>query len=46
MVGKLVRADIDATAKQGDADSADLLAGLSRDLDKYLWFVEPHLQAD
>ena len=42
--GKSVRAAIDDTAKQGDADTADLFTGISRDLDKYLWFLEAHLQ--
>jgi len=28
----------------GDADTADLFTGISRDLDKYLWFLEAHLQ--
>ena len=43
--GKKVRADIDATADLGDADTADLLTGISRSIDKMLWFVEAHLQA-
>jgi len=43
--GKKVRADIDATANLGDADTADLLTGISRSIDKLLWFVEAHLQA-
>jgi len=43
--GKKVRADIDATAELGDADTADLLTGISRSIDKMLWFVEAHLQA-
>ncbi|HVC01186.1 MAG TPA: DNA starvation/stationary phase protection protein Dps [Steroidobacteraceae bacterium] len=42
--GKAVRAAIDDTAKLGDADTADLFTGISRDLDKYLWFLEAHLQ--
>jgi starvation-inducible DNA-binding protein len=42
--GKAIRAAIDDTAKLGDADSADLCTGISRDLDKYLWLLEAHLQ--
>ena len=42
--GKAVRATIDYTAGIGDADTADLFTGISRDVDKYLWFVEAHLQ--
>jgi starvation-inducible DNA-binding protein len=40
---KGLRADIDATAALGDADSADLLTQLSRQTDKQLWFIEAHL---
>jgi len=43
--GKKVRADIDTTAELGDADTADLFTGISRSIDKLLWFVEAHLQA-
>ena len=43
--GKKVRADIDATDELGDKDTADLLTGISRAIDKLLWFVEAHLQA-
>lgn len=43
--GKKVRADIDATDELGDKDTADLLTGVSRSIDKLLWFVEAHLQA-
>jgi starvation-inducible DNA-binding protein len=43
--GKKVRRGIDQTGKWGDADTADLLTGISRDVDKYLWFLEAHLQA-
>jgi starvation-inducible DNA-binding protein len=42
--GKAVRAAIDATDKLGDADTADLFTGISRVVDKYLWFVEAHAQ--
>ena len=42
--GKAVRAAIDATARLGDADAADLFTGISRDIDKHLWFIEAHLQ--
>jgi starvation-inducible DNA-binding protein len=42
--GAKVRSAIDATAALGDADTADLLTGVSRDIDKDLWFVEAHLQ--
>ncbi len=40
--GKKVRAAIDKTGKAGDADTADLFTEVSRDVDKYLWFVEAH----
>lgn len=43
--GKKVRADIDKTDKLGDADTADLFTGISREIDKLLWFVEAHIQA-
>jgi starvation-inducible DNA-binding protein len=42
--GKTIRASIEETDKLGDADTADLFTGISRDLDKYLWFLEAHLQ--
>ncbi len=42
--GKAARAAIDDTAKLGDADTADLFTGVSREIDKYLWFLEAHLQ--
>lgn len=42
--GKAVRTAIDDTGKLGDADTADLFTGISRDIDKYLWFLEAHLQ--
>jgi starvation-inducible DNA-binding protein len=42
--GKAVRADIDGADQLGDKDSADLFTGISREIDKYLWFIEAHLQ--
>ena len=42
--GKVVRSAIDDTDELGDKNTADLLTGISRELDKYLWFLEAHLQ--
>ncbi len=39
------RAAIDRADDLGDADTADLFTGVSRGLDKALWFLEAHLQA-
>jgi starvation-inducible DNA-binding protein len=44
LAGKAVRADIVRSAELGDQDTADLLTGVSRDLDQQLWFLEAHLQ--
>jgi starvation-inducible DNA-binding protein len=44
--GKLARAGIDKADKLGDKDTADLFTEISRGVDKWLWFVEAHLQAD
>ena len=44
-LGKKVREDIDRTDELGDADTADLLTGISRSLDKQHWFVEAHIQS-
>jgi len=44
--GKKVRTAIDKTGKAGDADTADIFTEISRDVDKYLWFVEAHNQLD
>ena len=43
--GKKVRSDIDTVDELGDADTADLFTGISRSIDKLLWFVEAHLQS-
>ena len=43
--GKKVRSDIDATDELDDKDTADLMTGISRGIDKLLWFVEAHNQA-
>ncbi len=43
--GNSVRAAIDAAAKFGDADTADLFTEISRGVDKLLWKVEAHVQA-
>lgn len=39
------RAAIDQTDKLGDADTADLFTEVSRCADKYLYFLEAHLQS-
>jgi starvation-inducible DNA-binding protein len=41
--GKGIRKAIDVADKAGDADTADLFTGISRDTDKYLWMLEAHL---
>jgi starvation-inducible DNA-binding protein len=43
--GKKIRKGIDESGKQGDADTADLYTGISREVDKNLWFLEAHLQS-
>jgi starvation-inducible DNA-binding protein len=43
--GKRIRKAIDEAGKLEDADTADLYTEVSRDVDKYLWFLEAHLQA-
>ncbi|MCU0476119.1 MAG: DNA starvation/stationary phase protection protein Dps [Anaerolineae bacterium] len=45
LAGTSVRSAIDAAGKAGDADTSDLFTGVSRDLDKQLWFLEAHLNA-
>ena len=38
------RKAIETAASLGDADTSDLFTGVSRGLDKSLWFLEAHLQ--
>lgn len=44
--GARVRQGIESTASDGDAGTSDLLTGISRDVDKHLWLLEAHLQAE
>lgn len=41
--GKAARAAIATADEAGDADTADLFTGISRETDKQLWFLESHL---
>lgn len=43
--GKKTRKNIDETDELGDKDTSDLYTGISRGVDKLLWFVEAHNQA-
>jgi starvation-inducible DNA-binding protein len=42
--GRKLRRAIDDAAKLKDAGTSDLFTEVSRDVDKYLWFLEAHLQ--
>jgi starvation-inducible DNA-binding protein len=44
--GKLARGAINQAYDVGDADTADIFTEISRGTDKWLWFVESHLQAE
>jgi starvation-inducible DNA-binding protein len=44
--GKVVRAAIEQSAQLSDADTSDLFTGISRSLDKLLWMLEAHTQAE
>lgn len=44
--GGSIRECIQLTAELGDANSADLCTEISRDIDKQLWLLEAHLQAN
>ncbi|MCC2629550.1 MAG: starvation/stationary phase protection protein Dps, partial [Thermomicrobiales bacterium] len=41
-----MRAAIDEADEAGDKDTADLFTEISRELDKDLWFLQAHLQAE
>ncbi len=42
--GEGIRNAISLSNELADADTADLLTQVSREVDKYLWFVEAHVQ--
>jgi starvation-inducible DNA-binding protein len=44
--GKLARAAIDEADKLADKDTADIFTEISRGADKWLWFLEAHLQSN
>ena len=44
--GAAARKGIDQANELGDWDTADLFTEISRGIDKWLWFVEAHLQAE
>jgi starvation-inducible DNA-binding protein len=43
--GRLIRKAIDEAESAGDQDTMDVFIEISRDIDKWLWFVEAHEQA-
>jgi starvation-inducible DNA-binding protein len=46
LFGKALRASIDRVAKFGDAGTADVFTEISRAIDKQLWLMDAHLQAE
>lgn len=46
MFAKAARTAIEQANELGDLDTADLFTEVSRGIDKWLWFVEAHLQAE
>ena len=44
--GKAARKAIDQANELNDLDTADVFTEVSRGIDKWLWFVEAHLQAE
>ncbi|HEY2394798.1 MAG TPA: DNA starvation/stationary phase protection protein Dps [Rudaea sp.] len=45
-LGASTRAAIETAGRESDADTSDLFTGISRGLDKALWFLEAHLIQD
>lgn len=43
--GRLMRKSIEDAQGAGDQDTTDICIEISRDIDKWLWFVEAHKQA-
>lgn len=43
--GREARLAIDEASSFGDADTADIFTEVSRGIDKWLWFVEAHMQS-
>jgi starvation-inducible DNA-binding protein len=46
LFGKTIRQSISKSDELADADTTDLFTEVSRGVDKWLWFVEAHLQAE
>src|SRR4051812_12742447 len=44
--GKMARKAVNDANDLGDMDTADLFTEVSRGMDKWLWFIEAHLQAE
>lgn len=44
--GKLIRDDVEKAEDAGDKDTSDMLIDISREIDKFLWMVEAHIQTD
>ena len=44
--GAAARKGIDQANEMGDLDTADLFTEVSRGIDKWLWFVEAHVQGE
>jgi len=44
--GRLARSAVEQSAHLGDADTTDVFTEISRGTDKWLWFVEAHLQSE